>query len=107
LKTQVTDIQKRFSSWSLLNIYTILIVSFLCWVTFFDSNNLFVLKAINEEVNETELQKEYYEETIERTKQARKDILNNAAAQRDYAIENHYRQFPNSDVYVPKVKSKK
>jgi len=99
-----TNLKKYLSEWPLLNLYSILIVAFLFWILFFDTNNVMVLKEINKKTEEVETQKEYYEEEIAKFKKARKDLATNINSLTNYGQNNLYIKKPNTDIYILKPK---
>lgn len=97
-------IKKYLSEWPLINLYSLLVVAFVFWVLFFDTNNLVVLKEINKEITEIEQQKEYYEVEIAQSKKAKKDLANNISSLTKYGRNNLYIKQPNTDIYILKRK---
>lgn len=98
------NIQKYLSEWPLLNLYSLLIVAFLFWILFFDTNNVMSLNHINDEIEEVEQQKTYYLEEIDKFKKAKKDLATNISSLKKYGQENLYIAKPNTDIYIMQVK---
>ena len=50
----------------LKNSYVIIIIIFVIWMIFFDSNSILVHNELNNDINDLNNQKEYYKNEIER-----------------------------------------
>ena len=66
--------------------YGIIIILFIFWMIFFDSNSLIIHNELNNDINELDVQKSYYEEEIA------KDNIEFQLIQTDSGLEKYARE---------------
>ena len=66
--------------------YGIIIILFIFWMIFFDSNSLIIHNELNNDINELDVQKSYYEEEIA------KDNIELQLIQTDSGLEKYARE---------------
>ncbi len=66
--------------------YGVIIILFIFWMIFFDSNSLIIHNELNNDINELDVQKSYYEEEIA------KDNIELQLIQTDSGLEKYARE---------------
>ena len=66
--------------------YGVIIILFIFWMIFFDSNSLIIHNELNNDINELDVQKSYYEEVIA------KDNIELQLIQTDSGLEKYARE---------------
>ncbi len=79
--------------------YVIILILFVVWMVFFDTNSYFIHKELNDEIKALEQTKEFYEEEI---KEDRKFIekMKDSNEVEKYAREKYYLKRENEDIYI-------
>ncbi len=88
----------------------LIIVLFVVWMVFFDTNSYFIHKELNDDVNALEDTKEFYSEEIEKDK-AFIETMKDSDEVEKYAREKYYLKKEKEDIYIieheDSLKSKK
>ena len=81
------------------NIYFIIIVSFLIWMLFFDSNSYLVHRELNKTILKLEKQKDFYKEGIkEDTKELNK--IKTDSGLEEYAREKLFMKKEDEEIFI-------
>lgn len=83
----------------LKNIYVVILVIFVVWMVFFDTNSLIIHSQYNSEINNLEAEKEYYKKEIEKDQEAI-DKLSREEGIETFAREQYYMKKDNEDIYI-------
>lgn len=89
------------------NRYTIVVVLFLIWMTFFDVSNFFVQNELNQQINKLELQKNYFKTEYLKNDTFYKTLNNNKLEREKYARENYFMKKENEDIFILVIDSSK
>ncbi|GAA5221862.1 FtsB family cell division protein [Membranihabitans marinus] len=81
----------------LINKYILAILAFGVWMLFFDKNRLLIQWELSQEISQLEQDQKYYEEEIERAKEARDDLNSNLEK---YAREKYFLKQSDEDVFI-------
>jgi len=81
------------------NKYMLILVLFLVWMVFFDTNSYFIHKELNDDVNALEESKEFYKEEIENDKAFIEKMKDSDEVEK-YAREKYYLKKENEDIYI-------
>ena len=82
-----------------INKYTITVLGFLVWITFFDRYNLMNQYSLSQNVNLLENKKKDYEDLLEKVLVERKEINNNIEK---YGREHYYFHKDNEEIIIIK-----
>ena len=83
----------------LKNIFVIIFIVFSVWMLFIDSNSLLIHHELNEDINDLEDEKEYYNKEIEKDKKAIKELSTDEGIEK-LAREKYYMKKDNEDIYI-------
>lgn len=83
----------------LSNRYVLILLIFSFWMFFLDSNSWLVHHELDQEINELENNKEYYNKEISKDKTII-NKLNDSFELESYARQNYYMKRPNEDIYI-------
>ena len=81
------------------NKYIIILVLFLVWMLFFDSNSFLFHKELNEDIKALEDNKENYREDIEKDKSFI-EIMKDSTELEKFAREKYYLKKENEDIFI-------
>ena len=81
------------------NKYTLILILFLVWMVFFDTNSYFIHKELNDDVKALEQTKDFYREEIEKDKQFI-EKMNDSDEVEKYAREKYYLKKEKEDIYI-------
>ena len=81
------------------NIYVLLIVVFLIWMLFIDSNSYLFHRELNEGLEELENKKEFYKAEIIKDRKALKKLSTEDGFEK-FAREEYYMKRENEDIYI-------
>ncbi len=79
--------------------YTIIILLFLIWMIFFDTNSYFIHKELNDDVNALEETKEFYRDEIDKDKLFIEKMKDSDEVEK-YAREKYYLKKEKEDIYI-------
>ena len=83
----------------LKNSYVIIIIIFVIWMIFFDSNSILVHNELNNDINDLNNQKEYYKNEIERDNIELNQIKTDSGLEK-YAREKLYMKRDNEEIFI-------
>ncbi len=83
----------------LSNRYVLILMIFAFWMFFLDSNSWLVHHELDQEINELQTNKEYYNKEISKDKLII-NKLNDSFELESYARQNYYMKRPNEDIYI-------
>ncbi len=101
----IKDIKPQSKTWRfirryILNKYTVTIVLFLGWMTFFDSTSFLVINELNQEIDKYEDQLSYYKTEYEKNDAFFKKLMNNKEEKEKFARENYFMKKPNEEIFI-------
>jgi len=83
----------------LKNSYAIIIIIFVVWMIFFDSNSILVHNELNNDINDLNNQKEYYKNEIERDNIELNQIKTDSGLEK-YAREKLFMKRDNEEIFI-------
>lgn len=83
----------------LSNKYTLILVLFIVWMIFFDTNSYFIHKELNDEINALQDTKEFYKKEIDEDKQFIEKMKDSDEVEK-YAREKYYLKKENEDIFI-------
>ena len=83
--------------------YGIIIILFIIWMIFFDSNSLLVHNDLNNDINKLNEQKSYYNSEIDKDKKELNMIQTDTGLEK-YAREKLYMKKDNEEIYIIEFK---
>ena len=83
----------------LKNSYVIIIIIFVIWMIFFDSNSILVHNELNNDINDLNNQKEYYKNEIERDNIELNQIKTDSGLEK-YAREKLFMKKDNEEIFL-------
>ena len=83
----------------LSNKYVIILLLFLVWMVFFDTNSYFIHEELNDDINDLEKTKEFYREEIDKDKVFIEKMKDSDEVEK-YAREKYYLKRENEDIYI-------
>lgn len=81
------------------NKYVLILLFFLVWMIFFDTNSYFIHKELNDDIKTLEESKEHYRQEIEMDKLFI-DKMQDTNEVEKYAREKYYLKKENEDIYI-------
>ena len=90
---------KNLSIKFLKNSYVIIIIIFVIWMIFFDSNSILVHNELNNDINDLNNQKEYYKNEIERDNIELNQIKTDSGLEK-YAREKLFMKRDNEEIFI-------
>ncbi len=101
----IKDIKPQSPTWKfirkyILNKYTVTLVLFLGWMTFFDSTSFLVINELNQEIKKYEDQLQYYKTEYEKNDAFYKKLMNNKEEKEKFARENYFMKKPNEEIFI-------
>ena len=83
----------------LSNKYVWVLLFFCVWMLFLDNYSYFDHRVLNKEIDELEVNKEYYQEEIKKDKENIKQLKNPNQIEK-YAREKYYMKKDSEDIYI-------
>ena len=83
----------------LKNSYVIIIIIFVIWMIFFDSNSILVHNELNNDINDLNNQKEYYKNEIEKDNIELNQIKTDSGLEK-YAREKLFMKRENEEIFI-------
>lgn len=83
----------------LSNKYTLILLLFIVWMVFFDTNSYFIHKELNDDINALQDTKEFYTEEINKDKQFIEKMKDSDEVEK-YAREKYYLKKENEDIFI-------
>ena len=90
---------KDFTIKFLKNSYVIIIIIFVIWMIFFDSNSILVHNELNNDINDLNNKKEYYKNEIERDNIELNQIKTDSGLEK-YAREKLFMKRDNEEIFI-------
>ena len=81
------------------NKYVLILIFFLVWMFFFDTNSYFIHKELNEDIESLEKSKDYYQQEIKKDKGFIQKMKDSNEMEK-YAREKYYLKKENEDIYI-------
>ncbi len=81
------------------NRYFIIVLLFIVWMIFFDTNSFFVHRELNADINELEKNKNYFQNEISSDKLFIEKLKDSQELEK-FAREKYYLKKENEDIYV-------
>jgi len=81
------------------NTYIIILLFFIIWMVFFDSNSTLVHRELNEKINDLNKETEYYKNEIKKDKIELSKIQSDSGLEK-YAREELYMKKENEDIFI-------
>ncbi|WP_339611112.1 septum formation initiator family protein [uncultured Planktosalinus sp.] len=96
---KLSELKKSKSFKFLSNKYVIIAVVFIVWMFFFDTNSFFVHQELNQEINELENNKDYFQNEINRDKEFLEKLKDEDEMEK-FAREAYYLKKENEDIFI-------
>ncbi|EGV44263.1 septum formation initiator [Bizionia argentinensis JUB59] len=81
------------------NIFILIFVVFAVWMLFFDANSYLIHRELNTEVDDLEMEKEYYRNEIEKDQKAIKELSSDLGVEK-LAREKYYMKKENEEIFI-------
>ena len=81
------------------NIYVIILLAFVVWMLFLDSNSYLIHRELNKEIDKQEAEKEFYNKEIDKNNKAIKELSKPEGIEK-LAREEYYMKRENEDIYI-------
>jgi hypothetical protein len=94
---------KFLPSW-MTNKYLLATTFFICWLVFFDHNDIFTTLKRTRELNDLQAKKAWYQEQIRLTQMEVDALRQNAASLERVAREKYLMKKENEDLFIVEVK---
>jgi cell division protein FtsB len=94
---------KFLPSW-MTNKYLLATTFFICWLMFFDHNDVFTILKRNQELNVLKAKKAWYQEQIKITQKEVDALRLNAASLEKVAREKYLMKKENEDLFIVEIK---
>ena len=81
------------------NTYVLILILFVIWMIFFDTNSYFIHKELDEDIKGLEENKEYYQNEMDKDKSFIKKMEDSHELEK-FAREKYYLKKENEDIYI-------
>ena len=81
------------------NLFVLVLIVFVVWMLFFDSNSWFIHHELNTEINDLETEKEYYKKEIEKDNKAIKKLSTEGGLEK-FAREEYYMKRDKEEIFI-------
>jgi cell division protein FtsB len=81
------------------NLYIIALLVFVIWMLFFDTHSFLLHRELNEEIEDLENEKIYYQNEMAKDKKAIKELSTEKGIEKT-ARETYYMKKPNEEIYI-------
>lgn len=81
------------------NKYVLILLLFLVWMFFFDTNSWFIHKELNDDIRDMEDNKEFYQQEIEKDKKFI-EKMKDSNEQEKFAREKYFLKKEGEDIYI-------
>ncbi|MBT8393961.1 MAG: septum formation initiator family protein [Bacteroidia bacterium] len=81
------------------NIFVLIFVVFAVWMLFFDTNSLLTHLELNNEIDDLENEKDYYQREIKKDKKEIKKLSDSDGLEK-FAREKYYMKKENEEIYI-------
>ena len=79
--------------------YVLILILFVVWMTFFDTNSLLIHRELNQDIEALEKSKEFYQEEIKKDRTFIEKMEDTSEMEK-FAREKYYLKKPNEDIYI-------
>ena len=79
--------------------YALILLLFIVWMVFFDTNSLLIHRELDQDIEALEKNKEFYREEIEKDK-AFIEKMEDTSEMEKFAREKYYLKKPQEDIYI-------
>lgn len=83
----------------LSNTYILILIFFIVWMFFFDTNSYFIHRELNEDIESLENTKELYQDEIRKDREFIEKMSDSNEMEK-YAREKYYLKKDNEDIYI-------
>jgi len=84
------------------NTYVLILIFFLVWMFFFDSNSYLIHKELDDDIEALEQNKEFYQSEIQKDSKFIKKLSDSFELEK-FAREKYYLKKENEDIYIIEV----
>jgi len=84
----------------IINKYTITLLVFLVWMTFFDSTSFLVINSLNADIKKHKRQLEFYKSEYEKNNGFYRNLMLNKSEREKYARENYFMKKKNEEIFI-------
>lgn len=81
------------------NKYLLILILFIVWMVFFDTNSFFIHNELNSEIKTLEESKEFYRDEINQDKSFIEN-MKDSSEQEKFAREKYYMKKDNEDIFI-------
>jgi cell division protein FtsB len=81
------------------NLFVLVLIVFVVWMLFFDSNSWFIHHELNTEMDDLEAEKEYYKKEIEKDNKAIKKLSTEEGLEK-FAREEYYMKRDKEEIFI-------
>lgn len=81
------------------NIFILIFVVFAVWMLFFDANSYLIHRELNTEIDDIEMEKEYYRNEIKKDQKAIKELSSDLGVEK-LAREKYYMKKENEEIFI-------
>lgn len=96
---KLSNLKKNKSFQFFSNKYFIIAIVFVVWMFFFDANSFFVHQELNQEINELENNKNYFQDEITRDKEFLEKLKDEDELEK-FARETYYLKKENEEIFI-------
>jgi len=105
LPLQINNMKKLKKIWFsimplLKNKFTLSLILFFTWISFFDQNNLLDRVSNLKQLHQLELDQIYYTEKIKKDTERLKQLMSNSENLEKFAREQYLMKKPNEDIFI-------
>ena len=94
-----SEIKKKKWFKIISNTYVLILILFVVWMIFFDTNSYFIHKELDEDIRGLEENKEFYQEEMDKDKEFIKKMEDSLELEK-FAREKYYLKKENEDIYI-------
>ncbi len=81
------------------NLFVIILSAFVVWMLFFDANSWLIHHELNNDIDDLEQEKEYYQKEITKDNKAIKELSTDEGVEK-LAREKYYMKKENEEIYI-------
>ena len=81
------------------NIFILIFIGFAIWMLFFDANSWLIHRELNNEIDDLNTEKAYYQREIEKDRKAIKELQSEKGVEK-MAREKYYMKKENEDIFI-------
>lgn len=96
---KLSEIKKKKWFKVISNTYVLILILFLVWMIFFDTNSYFIHRELDQDIEALEENKEFYQEETEKDKAFIKKMEDSLELEK-FAREKYYLKKENEDIYI-------